>query len=77
MPGAHFTLDDDRIKCWQAAESVADDSPAGTIIEAGPDGVVVACGQDALRLIELQRPGKRPVSAAQFVSNIDIVGRQL
>lgn len=77
VPGAYFMLDDDRIKCWRAQEVVADDSPAGTIIEAGPDGVVVACGQGALRLLELQRPGKRPVSAAQFISNIDIVGRQL
>jgi methionyl-tRNA formyltransferase len=77
VPGAYFMLDGDRIKCWRAAEAVADDSPAGTIIEARPDGVVIVCGQGALRLIKLQRPGKRPVSAAQFVSNIDIVGRQL
>jgi methionyl-tRNA formyltransferase len=77
VPGAYFMLDSERIKCWQAAETDADDSPAGTIMAAGPDGVVVACGQGALRLIQLQRPGKRPVSAAQFVSNIDIVGRQL
>ena len=77
VPGAHFMLDDERIKCWQATEAVADDSPAGTVIDAGPDGVVVACGEGAIRLIELQRPGKRPVSAAQFTSNNDIVGRQL
>lgn len=77
VPGAYFMLDDDRIKCWRAEEAVADDSPAGTIIEAGRDGVVVVCGQGALRLLELQRAGKRPVSAAQFISNIDIVGRQL
>ena len=77
VPGAYFMLDSERIKCWQAAETDADNSPAGSIMAAGPDGVVVACGQGALRLIELQRPGKRPVSAAQFLSNIDIVGRQL
>jgi methionyl-tRNA formyltransferase len=77
VPGAYFMLGDERIKCWQAAEADADDSPAGTIIEAGPDGVVVVCGHGALRLIELQRPGKRPVSAAQFTLNTDIVGRKL
>ena len=77
VPGAYFMLDSERIKCWQAAATDADDSPAGTIMAAGPDGVVVACGQGALRLIQLQRPGKRPVSAAQFLSNIDLVGRQL
>ncbi len=77
VPGAYFMLDSERIKCWQAEETDAEESSAGTVMAAGPDGVVVACGQGALRLIELQRPGKRPVSAAQFVSNIDIVGRRL
>lgn len=77
VPGAYFMLDAERIKCWQAAEAETDESPAGTIIAAGADGVVVACGHGALRLIELQRPGKRPVSAAQFAANIDLPGRQL
>ncbi len=77
VPGAFFMFADERIKCWRAAEAVAEDAPAGTVVDAGPDGIVVACGQGALRLIELQRPGKRPVSAKQFISNVDIVGQQL
>lgn len=77
VPGAYFMLDDDRIKCWQAAVAPTDESPVGTILAADADGVVVACGEGALRLIELQRPGKRPVSAAQFLSNVDIVGHTL
>jgi methionyl-tRNA formyltransferase len=77
VPGAYFMFDNDRVKCWQAVETAADAAPAGTIVAADAAGIVVACGQGALRLLELQRAGKRPVSAAQFVSNIDIVGRQL
>ena len=33
------------------------------------DGVVVACGEGALRLLELQRAGKKRVNAAQFSAN--------
>ena len=77
VPGAFFMLDDERIKCWQAVASAACDAAAGTVIEAGPEGILIACGAGALRLSELQRPGKRPVTAAQFLSNVDIVGRQL
>jgi methionyl-tRNA formyltransferase len=77
VPGAYFMLGEQRIKCWQVAETVADPAPAGTVVAADAAGLVVACGQGALRLLELQRPGKRPVSAAQFLSNIDIVGQRL
>ena len=76
VPGAYFMLDDNRIKCWKAVATAAKDAPPGRIVAAGPDGVVVACGEGALRLLELQRPGKKPVNAGQFVANADIVGHQ-
>ncbi len=76
-PGAFFLLDDDRIKC-SGAKSVADaDAAPGTVINAGPDGITVACGDGALCMTSLQRPGKRPVSAGEFSAQIDIIGRQL
>ena len=77
VPGAYFMLDDQRIKCWQAEPSSAVDAPPGQVVAAGADGVVVACGAGALRLLELQRPGKKRVNAGQFVANADIVGQQL
>ena len=76
-PGAFFLLDDDRIKC-SGAKSVADaDAAPGTVINAGPDGITVACGDGALCMTSLQRPGKRPVSAGEFSAQLDILGRQL
>jgi methionyl-tRNA formyltransferase len=77
VPGAYFMFDDQRIKCWQAIETSSADAAPGSVLAAGPDGVVVACGKDALRLLELQRPGKNRVNAAQFSANTELAGRQL
>jgi methionyl-tRNA formyltransferase len=83
-PGAWFMLDGERVKCW-AAETVAagaspgaDSSPAGTIIAAGRRGLDIACSQGIIRLLELQRPGRRRVTASQFVAGLNTVpGTQL
>jgi methionyl-tRNA formyltransferase len=76
-PGAYFLLGDDRIKCSGAKSVAGTDAAPGTVIDAGSDGVTVACGDGALRLTSLQRPGKRPVSAGEFAAQLDLVGRQL
>ncbi|MGI9342317.1 MAG: methionyl-tRNA formyltransferase [Gammaproteobacteria bacterium] len=76
-PGAWFMLDDQRIKVWQARCIAAVDAPPGTVVAAEQDGVVVSCGEGALRLESLQRPGKRAVTAAEFAARFDLPGRQL
>ena len=76
-PGAWFMLDDERIKCWSASPMAAGAGPAGTVIGAAADGVIVACGSGALRLVSLQRPGRRPVTAREFASQVDLAGRRL
>ena len=48
-----------------------------TVLAVGADGVDIACGQGALRLQQLQRPGKRPVSAAEYAAQVDLTGQQL
>ena len=39
----------------------------GQVLEAGDDGVVVACGRGAVRIAEAQPPGKRRMPAADWV----------
>ena len=39
----------------------------GTILASGPDGVIVATGDGALRLITVQRPGKSRVAASELL----------
>jgi methionyl-tRNA formyltransferase len=75
VPGAWFMLDGERIKCWAASVIDSAESEAGTVLDA--PGVVVACGERALSLERLQRPGKRPVSAAEFASAVEPHGKRL
>jgi methionyl-tRNA formyltransferase len=77
VPGAWFMFDDLRIKCWRAQSSAGVDASPGTVIAAGPDGIVVSCAEGTLRIELLQRPGKRAVTAGEFSSQVDLVGRRL
>ena len=55
------------LKIWQA--EVADESGhAGEILRADKNGITVACGGHALRIIELQLEGGRRMTAAEFLS---------
>jgi methionyl-tRNA formyltransferase len=42
----------------------ASSAPPGTLLD---DALAVACGEGALRLIELQRSGKKPMAAPEFL----------
>lgn len=77
VPGAFFMLDDARIKCWRATSVAGVDAEPGTVVGNDANGITVACGSGALRMVSVQRPGKRPITAAEFAAQIDIVGRQL
>jgi len=39
----------------------------GTLVHIGPDGLDVATGEGVLRLTQLQRPGGKRLSAAEFL----------
>ncbi len=77
VPGAWFMIDNERVKCWQATAIAGLDAPAGLVVTAGADGIAVSCGDGALRLETLQRPGKRRITAREFAAQVDLVGRQL
>ena len=77
VPGAFFLVDDLAVKCWRAGVVAGAAGTPGDVLSADRDGLVVACGRDALRLDTLQRPGKRPVTAAEFAGSMTMTGRQL
>ena len=66
VPGAWFRLDDEDVKCWQAEVLPALEAPPGFVESTGPDGIDVGCGEGALRLEAVQRPGRRRVTGAEF-----------
>ncbi len=77
VPGACFMLEDERIKCWAAHKVTTTDAAPGTVVAATAAGVVVACGSGGLSMQILQRPGRRPVTAAEFGAQLSLVGRRL
>jgi methionyl-tRNA formyltransferase len=57
-----------QLRIWEAEplKATTRASP-GTVIASGEDGVDVATGAGALRLMRLQLPGRKPLSAAEFI----------
>ena len=49
----------------------------GSLLGLGDDGLRVACGEGVVVLRELQRAGKRPVSARDFANGVRIAGARL
>jgi methionyl-tRNA formyltransferase len=55
------------LKIWQAAPAEGSGAP-GTILAADKHGMVAACGQGALRILELQREGGKRLTAETFLA---------
>jgi len=64
-PGAFALLDGEPVKVWRASVVDARGAP-GTVLES-QESLVIACGEQALAVSELQRAGGRRLSAAEFV----------
>jgi methionyl-tRNA formyltransferase len=64
-PGAWFATDGDRLKVL-AADCVAgtNGAPPGIVLD---DRLTIACGNDALRLTRIQRGGRAPMPADDFL----------
>ncbi|WP_312565752.1 methionyl-tRNA formyltransferase [Comamonas sp.] len=68
FPGGATQLGDEVIKLWTATpETYAGNARPGTVLAADAEGVLVACGQGALRLTQLQRSGGKRLAAAEFL----------
>ena len=56
------------VKLWRAQVVLgAPGAAPGTVLSADAQGLCVACGEGALRITQLQRPGGKRVSAADFL----------
>ncbi|MEN0076965.1 MAG: methionyl-tRNA formyltransferase [Paracraurococcus sp.] len=62
-PGTVFHQGGEAIRLL-AAEPAAGSGPPGTVLDAAP---TIACGEGALRLLRLQRPGRGPLPAEAFL----------
>ena len=66
-PGAFTFLGDEKVIVWGARPvDLPEPAPAGTIVEIGPGGPVVACGEGALVLEEIQTNASELVVGARL-----------
>jgi methionyl-tRNA formyltransferase len=66
-PGTIFTARGERIKLLEASIQFRRGEP-GTVLDPAPDGCpVIACGEGALKLIQVQRPSRSPQDGASFL----------
>ncbi len=66
-PGAWTTLGDTVLKIWRARPCEGQGRP-GEVLSCGQDGITVACGEAALRILALQPAGGRRLEAAAFLA---------
>ena len=74
-PGTATYLGEQLLKITEASPCTmrASGREPGTVLAAGPDGVVVACGEGALLLTGLQVPGKKPLPVDAFLRGFSLV----
>jgi methionyl-tRNA formyltransferase len=63
-PGASFSLDGERWKVLSVEATTGNNGAPGTVLD---DSLTVACGDGALRLVQVQRPGRKPMAAADVL----------
>ncbi len=79
-PVAQCLFEEKIMRLW-STRPLHDESPAGaapgSVVSAGKAGIDVATGENLLRILELQMPGKRVMSAADFLNAHQIDGMVL
>jgi methionyl-tRNA formyltransferase len=68
FPGAWFELAGNRVKVLRTTKGEGKGAP-GTVLD---DELTIACGDGAVRLVELQRAGKQPMQADEFLRGTQI-----
>jgi methionyl-tRNA formyltransferase len=75
-PVAWCTINGERTRIWRAAHEKRDHAKEpGTVLEANKAGIEIATGEQILRLQELQRPGGKRISAAEYLNSRSLPGR--
>ena len=77
-PVAETTWDGRQLRVWRCeCEPLAVDAAPGTVLESSGGRIVVATGEGALRLLQLQQAGRRAMSAAEFLNASTLAGARL
>jgi methionyl-tRNA formyltransferase len=69
VPVAEATLRGLHMRIWEAREIAGERSSApGDVVACTPDGIDVAAGSGTVRILRLQLPGRKPISARDFLN---------
>ena len=67
---AFTTIGDDRIRILRAFVGAAKENVLpGTVVGLSKDGMEVMCADKAIRITQIQLPGKRPTDVSDFVNS--------
>jgi methionyl-tRNA formyltransferase len=66
-PGAFTTLAGEPLKLWRPKLASGGGAP-GEVLGADRDGLIVACGEGALAIAELQLPGRKRMAAQALLA---------
>jgi methionyl-tRNA formyltransferase len=67
-PGAQTSWSGAVLKIWEATPLEGDFRPPGAVLRSDASGILVACGEGALNVTELQRAGGKRITAAAFLA---------
>ena len=68
FPGAHTFCEGQVLKIWSATAFISDThATPGTVMQLHADAFDVATGDGVLRVMQVQRPGGKRISAAEFL----------
>ncbi|MGR5149321.1 methionyl-tRNA formyltransferase [Photobacterium alginatilyticum] len=69
-PMSYFAVAEQNVKVWRAEVETGNQGKApGTILSADKQGILVATGEGALRLVELQPPGKKAMKVQDLLNS--------
>jgi methionyl-tRNA formyltransferase len=76
FPGAQAQAGGTVVKIWSADPVDGQGEPGQVLAADAQHGIVVACGEGALRLATLQKPGGKRLAAAEFLKGFSFEGVQ-
>lgn len=70
FPTAYTLVNNERLRVHfaQPAQKTSARAEPGTVLSVSPAGIEVQCGDGVLQITRLQMPGKRAMSAAEFIN---------